>query len=91
MLDIGGAYKDGNNNEVEVVSGPNRMGHYYCIHKDVLLNKTELNFETGESRGRKRKLYDALVIHDQDGAAVGAGEDFDIGLAGRIAKGKVRG
>jgi hypothetical protein len=30
------------------------------------------------------------MVHDQDGAAVGAGESFDIGAAGKRVKGKGR-
>jgi hypothetical protein len=89
MFKVGEIHKDGDGHEVEVLSGPTLMGHYFCMHKDVLMERSEIDFETGRSQ-RKRKLYDTLIVHDQDGAAIGAGESFDIGAAGRRAKGKGR-
>ena len=89
MLEVGAIQKDGDGHEVEVLSGPTLMGHFFCMHKDVLMERNEINFETGRSE-RKRKLYDALVVHDQDGAAIGAGDNFDIGDALKAGKSKVR-
>jgi len=89
MFEIGSVYKDGDGHEVTVLRGPTQMGHFFCMHKDVLMDRAEIDFETGRS-SRKRKLYDTLMVHDQDGAAVGAAESFDIGAAGKRVKGKGR-
>lgn len=89
MFKPGEIHKDLDGHEVEVLRGPTQMGHFFCMHKDVLMDRAEIDFETGRS-SRKRKLYDTLIVHDQDGAAIGAGESFDIGAAGRRAKGKGR-
>jgi len=89
MFKPGEIYKDCDGHEVEILSGPTLMGHFFCMHKDVLMDRAEIDFETGRS-SRKRKLYDTLMVHDQDGAAIGAGEDFDIGVAAKRAKGKGR-
>lgn len=89
MFERGEIHKDGDGHEVEVLSGPTLKGHFFCMHKDVLMERSEIDFETGRS-SRKRKLYDTLIVHDQDGAAIGAGDNFDIGAAGRRVKGKGR-